>query len=69
MSYAEEDYNHLDRELSRATDRITALFAAGERLAGFADHRLDCNDNYRPRKPCDCGLTEAMQAWKELTND
>jgi predicted nucleic acid-binding Zn-ribbon protein len=27
MSYAEEDYNYLDIELSRATDRIEALSA------------------------------------------
>jgi 3',5'-cyclic AMP phosphodiesterase CpdA len=32
MSYAEEDYNYLDIELSRATDRIEALTAENERL-------------------------------------
>lgn len=52
MSYAEEDYNYLDIELSRATDRIEALSAEVERLK--ADGRLLIND-------CDCiGMKSPM---------
>jgi hypothetical protein len=49
--------------------RIAALIAAGDKLAGYAEHVLDCNDNYRPRKPCDCGYTEAWKAWTEARGD
>jgi hypothetical protein len=52
-----------------AADKIEALIAAGNKLAGYAEHVLDCNDNYRPRKPCDCGYTEAWKAWKKARGD
>ena len=49
-------------------DKIEALIAAGKKLAGFAGHDFGCL-YYQRNDSCDCGYTEALQAWKELTND
>lgn len=66
--YGDGDYvqNHEDR--IEAADRITALIAAGERPTFFVIHDFGCL-YYERNDSCDCGYTEAMQAWKELTND
>ncbi len=53
-----------------AADRITALIAAGDRLAGFAGHDHQCfernpNGVHLPR--CTCGFTDALKAWRKET--
>ena len=47
-------------------DRITALIAAGDKLAGFADHDFGCL-HYERNDSCDCGYTDAWKAWHNLT--
>jgi hypothetical protein len=48
------------------TDRITALIAAGDKLAGFAGHDERC---WEPLNPCNCGYTDAWKAWQEVRGD
>lgn len=50
-----------------SADRITALIAAGDRLAGFVDHYNECD--WADRERCECGLTEALEAWTEARGD
>jgi hypothetical protein len=47
------------------SDRITALIAAGDRLAGFAGHDDECD--WADRERCECGLTDALKAWRKET--
>ncbi len=48
-------------------DRITALIAAGDRLAGFAGHDDQCqimtHGVWSDEVPCTCGYGAAWQAW------
>lgn len=55
--------------IRQAADRLTAMKAAGDGLAGFAGHSEDCasNDWKRPC-PCDCLLGEAIKQWKEASD-
>jgi len=59
----------LDAVLPPIADRITALIAAGDKLAGYAGHDYTCLTQQWGRwaEPCDCGYAEAVKAWKELT--
>lgn len=48
-----------------AADRIEALIAAGDKLAGFATCDNDvCFSGHG--KPCNCGYEAAEQAWRAV---
>jgi hypothetical protein len=53
-------------------DRIAALIAAGDRLAGFAGHDDGCSSGGPypfPEDRCTCGYTEAWKQWKEVRGE
>jgi len=50
-------------------DRIAALIAAGDKLAGFDQHDEFCGVNAYAPKPCDCGYTEAWKQWQEARGE
>jgi len=52
-----------------AADRIAALIAAGDKLAGYARHNYACGAWWEEGRICDCGYTEAVKAWKEARDD
>lgn len=41
------------------------ILAAGNLMAHIADHSFVCRA-YEREGPCDCGLDEALEAWKAL---
>ncbi len=52
-----------------AADRLTAMKAAGDALAGFVSHEPDCPaNNWIRQVPCTCGLTAALKQWKESSD-
>lgn len=66
-----EDYEWRDAasQIRQAADRIEALTAAGDALAGFAGHG-PCMSNHAGLVPpfsntCDCGLSEALAKWAD----
>jgi hypothetical protein len=53
-----------------AADRITALIAAGDRLAQFARHDFGCAYEqkwWRKNRPCSCRYIDALKAWRKET--
>lgn len=54
-----------------ASDRLTAMKAAGDGLAGFAGHTDDCREvlaAWGYVEACSCGYTEAWKQWKEASD-
>lgn len=55
--------------LDEAADRLTAMKAAGDGLAGFAGHKLECCMGKRlGRQYCTCGMTDKLKQWKEASD-
>lgn len=69
LAAKEDDQAWARERWNEAADRIAALIAAGDKLAGFDGHWHGCRKfdpaEYDP--PCSCGYVEAVKAWKELT--
>ena len=56
---------HEDVYLDPRDARITALIAAGDKLAGFAGHdKWSCDV-----RGCSCGYTDAWKKWQEVRGD
>jgi len=56
---------------TEAADRLTAMKAAGDGLAGFAGHKDDCHEvlaAWGEVEACSCGYTEAWKQWKEASD-
>ena len=52
-----------------AADRITAMKAAGDGLAGFAGHiEWECGEQEQDTPHCTCGYTAALKQWKEASD-
>ena len=51
-----------------SADRLTAMKAAGDGLAGFAGHTRICAANMFMDEVCTCGLTAALKQWKEASD-
>lgn len=52
-----------------ASDRLTALKAAGDGLAGVAGgHSDECGKWWEAAENCTCGLTAALKQWKEASD-
>jgi hypothetical protein len=56
------------RERERLTAESAAMRAAGDKLAGFAEHDSDCQWPAGPDH-CSCGYSVAVQAWQEARGD
>lgn len=50
-----------------ASDRLTAMKAAGDGLAGVARHYVYCGGRFDSTE-CTCGLTAALKQWKETSD-
>jgi hypothetical protein len=57
--------------MREAADRLTAMKAAGDGLAGFVRHVGGCRAGIWPNHghPCDCGITAALKQWKEASDE
>lgn len=62
LRYRAED---AEKRATEAADRLTAMKAAGDGLAGFAGHTRICAANMFMDEVCTCGLTAALKQWKE----
>ncbi len=59
------------QQIDEAADRITAMKAAGDGLAGFAGHTDDCRAvlaAWGEIEACSCGYTDAWKQWKEASD-
>ncbi len=69
-----EDATHFgdfEKGVAAILDRLTAMKAAGDGLAGFAGHKDDCHEvlaAWGEVEACSCGYTEAWKQWKEASD-
>jgi len=59
--------------MEEAADRLAAMKAAGDGLERFVqdNHHDECEVFVRraANRPCDCGLIDAIQKWKDASHD
>ncbi len=55
---------------TETADRLTAMKAAGDGLAGLAVHTKQCPiiKGWGQAGNCTCGLTDALKQWKEASD-
>jgi hypothetical protein len=60
----------MNADIRQAADRLAAMKAAGDGLERFLEHEPDCPaTNWSHEAECSCGLTDAIQKWKDVSHD